>query len=101
MAFPRTLPVLAGYLALGAAFGLMLSSIGLSPLWALFMSIVIYADSGQFLAVTLIASQTSLPQVALLTFLLNFRHFFYGLSMISRYKDARGTQGLPDLCHDG
>ena len=28
VAFPRTLPVLAGYLALGAAFGLMLSSIG-------------------------------------------------------------------------
>lgn len=93
VAFPRTLPVLAGYLALGAAFGLMLSSIGLSPLWALFMSIVIYAGSGQFLAVTLIASQTSLPQVALLTFLLNFRHFFYGLSMISRYKDAGVRKG--------
>ena len=93
VAFPRTLPVLAGYLALGAAFGLMLSSIGLSPLWALFMSIVIYAGSGQFLAVTLIASQTSLPQVALLTFLLNFRHFFYGLSMISRYKDAGARKG--------
>ena len=93
VAFPRTLPVLAGYLALGAAFGLMLSSIGLSPLWALFMSLVIYAGSGQFLAVTLIASQTSLPQVALLTFLLNFRHFFYGLSMISRYKDAGARKG--------
>ncbi len=71
----------------------MLSSIGLSPLWALFMSLVIYAGSGQFLAVTLIASQTSLPQVALLTFLLNFRHFFYGLSMISRYKDAGARRG--------
>ncbi len=57
------------------------------------MSIVIYAGSGQFLAVTLIASQTSLPQVALLTFLLNFRHFFYGLSMISRYKDAGARKG--------
>ena len=93
VAFPRTLPVLAGYLALGAAFGLMLSSIGLSPLWAVFMSIIIYAGSGQFLAVTLIAQQTSLPQVALLTFLLNFRHFFYGLSMISRYKDAGWRKG--------
>lgn len=87
-AFPRTLPVLAGYLALGTAFGLMLSSIGFGPLWAVAMSVLIYAGSGQFLAVSMIANMTSLPQVALLTFLLNFRHFFYGLSQISRYHDA-------------
>ena len=93
VAFPRTIPVLAGYLALGAAFGLMLSGIGLNPLWAVFMSVIIYAGSGQFLAVSLIASQASLPQVVLLTFLLNFRHFFYGLSMVSRYKDAGARKG--------
>lgn len=87
-AFPRTVPVLAGYLALGTAFGLMLHSIGFGPLWAVAMSILIYAGSGQFLAVSMIAASTSLPQVALLTFLLNFRHFFYGLSQISRYHGA-------------
>lgn len=92
-AFPRTLPVLAGYLALGAAFGLMLSSIGLGPLWAAAMSLFIYAGSGQFLAVTLIAQQTSLPQTALLTLLLNFRHIFYGLSMISRYQGTGKRKG--------
>lgn len=93
VAFPRTLPVLAGYLALGIAFGLMLSSIGLGPLWAAVMSLIIYAGSGQFLAVTLIAEHTSLPQVALLTLLLHFRHIFYGLSMISRYQDTGKRKG--------
>lgn len=85
-ALPRTLPVLAGYLVLGVAFGLLLNSIGLGVFWAAAMSILVYAGSAQFLAVSLIGATASLPQVALLTFLLNFRHFFYGLSMVSRYQ---------------
>lgn len=85
-ALPRTLPVLAGYLVLGVAFGLLLNSIGLGVFWVAAMSILVYAGSAQFLAVSLIGASASLPQVALLTFLLNFRHFFYGLSMVSRYQ---------------
>ena len=85
-ALPRTLPVLAGYLVLGVAVGLLLNSIGLGVFWAAAMSILVYAGSAQFLAVSLIGASASLPQVALLTFLLNFRHFFYGLSMVSRYQ---------------
>ena len=77
---------LAGYLVLGVAFGLLLNSIGLGVFWAAAMSILVYAGSAQFLAVSLIGASASLPQVALLTFLLNFRHFFYGLSMVSRYQ---------------
>lgn len=92
-ALPRTLPVLAGYLTLGTAFGLLLNSIGLGPLWAAAMSIVVYAGSAQFLAVSLIGAGTDLGQVALLTFLLNFRHFFYGLSMIGRYHGAGRRKG--------
>lgn len=85
---PRTIPVMAGYLSLGFAFGLMLRSIGYGPLWAFLMGLFIYAGSAQFLAVELLAAGASLPQVALLTLLLNFRHLFYGLSMVEKY---RGT----------
>lgn len=86
--FPQTIPVMAGYLSLGVAFGLLLRSIGYGTLWAFLMSVFIYAGSAQFLAVELLASGATLVQVALLTFLLNFRHLFYGLSMIEKY---RGT----------
>lgn len=86
--FPQTVPVMAGYLSLGAAFGLLLQSAGYGPIWALLMSLFIYAGSAQFLAVELVAAGATLPQVALLTLLLNFRHLFYGLSMIEKY---RGT----------
>lgn len=84
--FPQTVPVMAGYISLGIAFGLLLQSIGYGPLWALLMSLFIYAGSAQFLAVELLAAGATLPHVALLTLLLNFRHLFYGLSMIEKYR---------------
>lgn len=86
--FPKTIPVMAGYLSLGIAFGLLLQAIGYGPIWSLWMSLFIYAGSAQFLAIELLSAGATFTQVALLTFLLNFRHLFYGLSMIEKY---RGT----------
>ena len=85
---PQTVPVMAGYICLGIAFGLLLQTLGYGPIWALAMSVFIYAGSAQFLALELIAAGATFDKVALLTFLLNFRHLFYGLSMIEKY---RGT----------
>lgn len=85
-AFPQTVPVMAGYLALGVAYGLLMSSAGLSVWWTLLMSSIIYAGSGQFLAVSLLTGGASLAQAALLTLVLHFRHLFYGLSLISRFQ---------------
>lgn len=87
-AFPHTVPVMAGYLALGIAYGLMMSDIGLNPLWSGLMSLTIYAGSGQILAVSLIAAGAKLAQVALLTLVLHFRHFFYGLSLLTQFRDT-------------
>lgn len=75
-----------GYIPLGFAFGIMLSEAGYNPVWAFFMAIFIFAGTGQFLAVELLAVGADLYQVVILTFLINFRHFFYGLSMIPKYK---------------
>lgn len=82
----HSLPVFFGYIPLGFAFGIMLSEAGYNPVWAFFMAIFIFAGTGQFLAVELLAVGADLYQVVILTFLINFRHFFYGLSMIPKYK---------------
>lgn len=87
-AFPKTIPVLTGYMFLGIAFGILLSETGHGVLYSLLMSVFIFAGSAQILCVSLLANHASLPQVALLIFLLNFRHFFYGLSMISKYRGS-------------
>ena len=55
-AFPVTVPVLMGYLAIGMAFGFMLQAIGYNFIWAFFMSLTIYAGSGQYLGVALLSS---------------------------------------------
>ena len=85
-AFPVTLPVLMGYLSIGIAFGLMLERIGYNFIWAFFMSLTIYAGSGQYLGVSLLATGASLPQVAFLTLMINFRHLVYGLSMLEKFR---------------
>ena len=84
-AFPVTVPVLMGYLAIGMAFGLMLQSIGYGPLWALLMSLTIYAGSGQYLGVALLAAGAPLAHVAFMTLMVNFRHLVYGLSLLEKF----------------
>ena len=85
-AFPVTLPVLMGYLAIGIAFGLMLQEIGYNFIWAFFMSLTIYAGSRQYLGVTLLSTAAGLGTVAVMTLLINFRHLVYGLSMLEKFR---------------
>nr|WP_253290886.1 AzlC family ABC transporter permease [Pseudoflavonifractor sp. MSJ-37] len=85
-AFRATIPVLMGYLAIGMAFGLMLQKIGYDLIWAFFMSLTIYAGSGQYLGVSLLATGAALSTVAMMTLLINFRHLVYGLSMLEKFR---------------
>ncbi len=84
-AFPYTIPVLAGYLFIGLAFGVMFVERGYNFLWAALMSIVVYAGAGQYLAVNFFVPGISLVQVIFMTLLVNIRHIFYGLSFLERF----------------
>ena len=87
--FLDTVPVLTGYLFLGAGFGILLSEkTGLGVGWAVAMAVFMLAGSGQYLAVSLIADHASLITVAISTFLVNARHIFYGISLLGPYKGA-------------
>lgn len=85
MAFPYTVPVMAGYLFIGAAFGVMFADSGYNVLWAVLMSVVVYAGSGQYLATTFFVPGISILQAVFLTLMVNIRHVFYGLSLVDRY----------------
>ena len=86
-AFMQTLPIMAGYLVLGMGFGILLYDHGYSVLWAILMSITIYAGSMQYVAVELISSGASVLTTLLMTLMVNARHLFYGLSMLEKYKN--------------
>lgn len=85
-ALKKSLPVLFGYLFLGSAFGIMLYEAGYNWIWAVFISLIVYAGSGQFLLVSLLADGASIPTAALMTLFINSRHMFYGLSYIDKFR---------------
>ena len=85
-AFPHTVPVMAGYVCLGIAFGIMLRAAGYGVLWATAMSVFVFTGAGQIMAVPLLAAGTPLAQVALLTVVIDLRHVVYGLSMLDKFK---------------
>ncbi len=84
-AFPYTIPVLTGYLFIGTAFGVMYAEKGYSFLWAILMSVLVYAGSGQYLAVNFFVPGFSFIQVIFLTFMVNVRHIFYGVSLLDKF----------------
>jgi len=85
-AFPHTIPVMTGYLVLGAAFGILMDSKGFDLYWTIFASIFIYAGSMQFVAVALLASGFDPLGAFLMTLAVNARHLFYGISMLKQYR---------------
>lgn len=87
-AFPRTLPVMAGYLFLGMGFGILLESKGYSFLWAFLMAVIVYAGSMQYVAIELLSGGATLIATAVMTVMIQIRHLFYGLSLIDKYKDV-------------
>ena len=88
-AWKRSIPVMAGYIVLGMGFGMLLAAKGYGVIWAIVMSVFIYAGSMQYVAIDLITGGASLISAALMTLMVNARHLFYGISMVERYKDTK------------
>ena len=87
--FRDTLPVLVGYLFLGFGFGILLvERAHHNAIWAFFMSLAVYAGSGQYVAVDLMAQGATLINSFIAILLVNARHLFYGISLLGTYKNA-------------
>ena len=85
-ALPLTAPVMTGYLVLGAAFGMLMDSIGYNWFWTFVASLTTYAGSMQFVAVSLLAAGSGPLAVAVMTLMVNARHIFYGISMLGKFE---------------
>jgi len=86
VAFPYTIPILTGYLFLGAAWGILMSSKGYSVIWTALISLFTYAGSMQYVAVSLLALGFNPLYAFLMTLMVNARHLFYGIVMLEKYK---------------
>ena len=85
-ALPRTLPVLTGYLFLGMTYGVYMNVSGFPFWYPMLMSIVVFAGSAEFVAVSLLLGPFAPLQAFLVILMLNARHLFYGISMLDKYK---------------
>ncbi|WP_052401138.1 AzlC family ABC transporter permease [Oceanobacillus jeddahense] len=85
-AFPKTLPILAGFTFLGIAYGVYMHSLGFQPIYAILMSILIFAGSMEFVAGSLLLGAFNPLSAFLLTLMINARHLFYGISMLDKFK---------------
>ena len=69
-----------GYIPLGMGMGMILTGAALEWWWAPLFAIFMYAGSMQYLVVPMIVAGEPLLSIALATFLIQFRHVFYGIS---------------------
>ena len=83
-----TAPVFFGYIAIGIPFGLMVVNAGYSWWLSPLMSVIMYAGAGEYMAIGLFAAGARLSTIIIAELLVNVRHIVYGLSLISKYKQA-------------
>lgn len=88
LAFPKTIPVMTGYIFLGIAFGILLNEKGYGIGWALLMSLFIYAGSMQYVAISLLVTAFNPIAALMMTLMVNARHLFYGISMLEKFKNT-------------
>lgn len=90
-AFLDSLPVLMGYSTMGFAAGVLLGAKAdapFSPLWAFLSAASFVSGTLSFAVVPLMAQGASMAAVAAMTLMINFRYAFYGISMLSKWKNV-------------
>lgn len=85
-AFPYTIPIFAGFVFLGAAYGIFMNSLGFSAIYPIIISLIVFAGSMEFIAANLLVAAFNPVQAFFLTLMVNARHLFYGISMLEKYR---------------
>lgn len=67
-------PICLGYLPIGMALGVLGQKAGLHPLAIGFMSVIVFAGSSQFIAVSMISTGMPPLTIVMTTFVVNLRH---------------------------
>lgn len=74
-------PICLGYAPIGLAFGVLAQKAGLSPGEIGLMSLLVFAGSAQFIAVSMLSGGAAAIPIILTTFTVNLRHLLMSSSM--------------------
>ena len=87
-AFPVTIPILFGWVFVGLTYGVLMSELGYGPLWAMLFSLLCFCGGMQIAAIPMMASGFDPLQMFIMSYFVNFRHTFYGVALLEKYKDT-------------
>jgi 4-azaleucine resistance transporter AzlC len=74
-------PICLGYFPIGLAFGVLAQQAGLHPIEIGLMSLLVFAGSSQFIAVSMLSGGASVVSIVLTTFVINLRHLLMSSSL--------------------
>lgn len=74
-------PICLGYFPIGLAFGVLAQQAGLHPIEIGLMSLLVFAGSSQFIAVSMLSGGASVMSIVLTTFVINLRHLLMSSSL--------------------
>jgi 4-azaleucine resistance transporter AzlC len=81
-------PICLGYIPIGLAFGVLAQKAGLYPIEILLMSILVFAGSSQFIAVSMLSAGAGAVSIIITTFAVNLRHLLMSSSLAVFLGDA-------------
>jgi len=74
-------PICLGYIPIGIAFGVLAQKAGLYPIEIMLMSILVFAGSSQFIAVSMLSAGGGAFSIIITTFAVNLRHLLMSSSL--------------------
>jgi 4-azaleucine resistance transporter AzlC len=82
-------PICLGYAPIGLAFGVLAQKAGLSPAEIGLMSLLVFAGSSQFIAVSMLGGGAAAIPILLTTFTINLRHLLMSSSLAVHLRDLK------------
>lgn len=74
-------PICLGYVPIGVAFGVLAQKAGLYPIEIMLMSVLVFAGSSQFIAVSMLSAGAGAASIIITTFAVNLRHLLMSSSL--------------------
>lgn len=74
-------PICLGYIPIGLALGVLAQKAGIQPLEIGFMSVIVFAGSSQFIAVSMLSAGAAPAAVIMTAFMVNLRHLLMSSSL--------------------
>ena len=82
------LPIIIGYVPMGAAYAILARQAGMGFFPTVLMSLIVFAGASQFIAVGLLSGGATALEVVATTLFVNLRHILMSASLSPHYREA-------------